>query len=151
MMILGVDPGRDKIGWALANCDGDLFASGICPVSEQEHFLVALRAGCWEQGLLQWMMEKPKFPAPRPEKLSFIAIGNGTGSQEVAKLFEHLGVQVVTVDEKETTLEARWLYWDFHALSWWQRYLPRVMWFPPRPLDDLAALAIVRRSLLLNK
>ena len=153
MMVLGIDPGRDKMGWALANYDGELFSSGICLISEQEFFLTALIRGpdYWECELLPWTTEKPKTPASQLEKLSLVAIGNGTGSREAIKLFERLGIQVTVVDEKGTTLEARELYWSFHAPSWWQRCLSCIMWFPPRPLDDLAALVIAKRSLEIFK
>jgi len=150
-MILGIDPGRDKIGWALISSNGDLFLSGICPISEQESFITTFirDTDCWQHELSPWVTEKPQIIVALPEKLSFIAVGNGTGNQETMNLLKRLGVRTVIVDEKETTLEARELYWNFHRLSWWQRYLPRIMRFPHRPLDDLAALIIARRSLLL--
>lgn len=148
-MILGVDPGRDKIGWALTGYNGSLFSAGICSASEQEVFLTALTRGVgyWKQGLSLWMTEKPELIASQPEELSLVAIGNGTGSREAVNLFKRLGVKVIVVSEKGTTLEARGLYWEFHSPSWWQRCLPRVMWIPPRPLDDLAAWVIAKRSL----
>jgi len=149
LVVLGVDPGRDKMGWALVDYEGDLFSSGICPVSEQEFFLTALTRGAdrWGYELSPWVTEKAVLRVQQPEKLSFIAIGDGTGSREALKLFEQLGIQVVVVDESGTTLEARELYWSLHVPPWWQKCLPRAMWYPPRPLDDLAAWAIVRRSL----
>ena len=149
MMVLGIDPGRDKIGWALANYDGDLFLSGICLVSEQEFFLTALTSGSdrWEYELSPWVTEKTGTRVWQPEKLSLVAVGNGTGSPMAVKLFERLGVQITVVDESGTTLEARGLYWSLHVPCWWQKCLPRAMRFPPRPLDDLAAWVIVRRSL----
>ena len=149
MTVLGVDPGRDKIGWALVDYDGNLFLSGICPISEQEFFLTALTRSSdrWEHELSPWVTEKAGTCVSRAEKLSVVAVGNGTGGSEAVKLFERLGVQMVVVDEDGTTLEAQRLYWRLHVPSWWQRCLPRVMRFPSRPLDDLAALAIARRSL----
>ncbi|MCL2009194.1 MAG: endonuclease [Synergistaceae bacterium] len=148
-MVLGVDPGRDKMGWALVNYEGGLLSSGICPVSEQETFLTALtrEPDCWGHELSPWVTEKVILRVSKAEKLSFVAVGDGTGSREALKLFERLGIQVAVVDESGTTLEARELYWRLHAPSWWQRCLPRTMRFPPRPLDDLAAWAIARRSL----
>ena len=148
MMVLGIDPGRDKIGWALVTSEGDLFSSGICLTSEQELFLTAFTRGSkWEDDLSPWVREKTSLRVSQPEELSVVAVGNGTGSREAIKLFGRLGVQIVVVDESGTTLEARELYWSLHVPSWRQRCLPRVMWFPPRPLDDLAAWAIARRSL----
>jgi len=148
MTILGIDPGLDKIGWAFVDYGGDLLLSGIYPASEQELFLTALARGSihWERELSPWVREKTIRHAPRHEELSVITVGNGTGSLEAVKLFERLGVQIIVVDESETTLEARELYWILHPPSWWQRCLPRVMRFPTRPLDDLAAWAIAKRS-----
>ena len=149
MMILGIDPGRDKTGWALVNYDGDLFSSGICPVPEQELFLEALALGpcCWERKLSPWVTEKTNLRVVQPEELSLVAVGNGTGSPEAIKLFERLGVGIIAVDEVGTTLEARELYWSLYVPSWRQRCLPRIMRLPPRSLDDLAAWVIAKRSL----
>ena len=151
-MVLGIDPGRDKIGWAFVGYDESLFLSGICPVSEQELFLAALTRGPshLECELSPWVTEKVMCIS-QPEELSLVAVGNGTGSLEAVKLFgrlaARLGVQLTVVDEVGTTLEAQGLYWSLHVPSWWQRCLPRIMWFPSRPLDDLAAWAIAKRSL----
>ena len=149
MTVLGIDPGRDKMGWALINYDGDLFLSGICPVSEQEFFLKALIGGSdrWEYELSPWLTEKTEARILQPGELSLVAVGDGTESLKAVKLFERLDVQLVVVDESGTTLEARELYWSLHTPSWRQRFLPRMMRFPPRLLDDLAAWAIARRSL----
>ena len=149
MTVLGIDPGRDKMGWALMSYDGELFLSGICPVSEQELFLAALNPSRTGRELSPWVTEKAGLYVLRPEdfSLDLVAVGNGTGSPEAVKLFDRLGVRLTVVDEGGTTLEARELYWSLHAPSWWQRCLPRIMWYPPRPLDDLAAWAIAKRSL----
>ena len=108
MTILGVDPGRDKIGWAMVNYNGNLLSSGICSVSEQELFLTALTQGPdrWERELSPWVTEN----VSQPEELSLIAVGNGTGRTEAVKLLERLGAGIVIVDESGTTLEARELY-----------------------------------------
>jgi len=153
MTVLGVDPGRNKVGWALTSLEGDLVSSGICCLDEQYLFLTALsqRPARWAEELSPWVTEKVKTCNSQPEGLSFVAVGNGTGSLEMIKLLERLGVRIVVVDESGTTLEARELYWSLHAPSWWQRCVPNVMRFPPRPLDDLAAWAIARRSLAKNK
>ena len=149
LTILGIDPGRDKVGWAMTSSEGSLYSSGIFFVSEQEHFLTALTRcqGRWEEELSPWVTEKACLCVSQPEVLSLVAVGNGTGSDEAVELFGRLGVRIVVVDERGTTLEARELYWRLHVPTWRQRFLPRAMWFPPRPLDDLAAWAIARRSL----
>jgi hypothetical protein len=46
-----------------------------------------------------------------------------------------------------TTLEARNLYWRLHPQKGVWRLLPRSLLTPPRPVDDLAAWIIMRRTL----
>jgi len=147
-MILGIDPGRDKIGWALTNSDRELLLSGICLISEVELFVAALtkEGGSWKDRLSPWVTEEMGTRLSLPEKITLVAVGNGTGSRDAVRLFEGLGIQIIVVDESRTTLEAREFYWSLHRPSLWQRYLPRFLWFPPRSLDDLAAWVIARRS-----
>jgi hypothetical protein len=144
--VLGLDPGRDKIGWALVGCDGDLFWSGICPASEVEIVLRDFSAAdeCREEAFVPWILERH---LSSPGRCSHVAVGNGTGSRDVVALSRGLGFRTMTVDERGTTLEARALYWILHQPEWWRRCLPRSLWVPPRPLDDLAAWVIARRSL----
>ena len=153
MTVLGVDPGRNKMGWALVSFDGNLVSSGICCLYEQDLFLTALALGParWASELSPWITENVKTCVSQPEELSLVAVGNGTGSLETVKLLKRLNVRIAVVDESGTTLEARGLYWSLHTPSWWQKCIPSVMRFPPRPLDDLAAWAIARRSLAKNK
>jgi RNase H-fold protein (predicted Holliday junction resolvase) len=151
-VILGIDPGRSKIGWALATLEGDLVLSGTCPVVDVDVFLGVLKcpAGKWEEKLARWVYENffPVFPAflAREPEVAYVALGDGTGSGEIAVSCERAGLKTVFVDEKGTTIAARALYWRFHRPVWWQRWLPRSLWIPPRNVDDFAAWAIVLRN-----
>jgi RNase H-fold protein (predicted Holliday junction resolvase) len=150
-MILGVDPGRDKTGWALVRGEGALVLSGIAPASGAELFWdVWFRpAGEWEEALAAWTCER-RFSVCSSEdaaELEYIALGDGTGSRETARRLERLNVKVVLVDEKKTTLEARERYWVLHRPALWQICLPRRLRVPPRAVDDLAAWVIALRSI----
>jgi RNase H-fold protein (predicted Holliday junction resolvase) len=150
-MILGVDPGRDKTGWALVGKEGDLVLSGIVPSSDTEFFLEvwARPGGEWEEALAAWTRERKRF-ASRSEsvpELEYIALGDGTGSRETARRFGRLNVKIVPVDEKGTTLEARERYWILHRPGLLQSFLPRRLRIPPRAVDDLAAWVIALRSI----
>ncbi|MDR1379619.1 MAG: endonuclease [Synergistaceae bacterium] len=146
-MIMGVDPGRNKIGWALTTSKGSLILSGICLVSELDVFLKALNrpANEWEKELAVWTRERQSFV--RKVGLGYVALGNGTGSREIESWFARFDLKIVLIEEKGTTLTARDLYWRFHSPTWWQKCLPRSLWIPPRKVDDLAAWSIALRSI----
>jgi hypothetical protein len=145
-MILGIDPGRNKIGWALATSKGDLILSGMCRVADLEAFLSVLKCPVdkWEKKLSGWTYGR--FFSVFEPGLEYIALGNGTGSREIAAWCARLDLKTTQVDEEGTTIVARDLYWRFHRPAWWQRCLPRSLWVPPRSVDDFAAWAIVLRS-----
>ena len=146
-MILGLDPGRNKIGWALVDCEGKLILSGIFLVSELEVFLEILErpADKWEEELAFWTHERQS-SVPESE-VAYVALGDGTGSRDTALRLGRLRRRMVLVDERETTLAARELYWRLHGPVWWQRILPRSLRIPPRNVDDMAAWGIALRSL----
>ena len=52
---------------------------------------------------------------------------------------------VKIVDEKNTTLEARKLYWKKNPPSGWRRLLPISMQVPPVPVDDIAAEVLANK------
>ena len=58
-----------------------------------------------------------------------------------------VGHEIITVDERNTTLEARSLYWRLHRPGIFVRLLPEGMRVPPRVIDDLAAWAVALRGL----
>jgi RNase H-fold protein (predicted Holliday junction resolvase) len=158
-MILGIDPGRDKTGWALVSAEGELVLSGIVPASDMELFLEAWTrpAREWEEALAAWTCERRFAAGFEPERIEYAALGDGTGSREAARQLCRLNVKIVSVDEKGTTLEARERYWALHRrpVFWcfwrvwqiWQFFLPRRLRIPPRALDDMAAWTIALRSL----
>jgi hypothetical protein len=145
-VILGIDPGRSKIGWALATLEGNLILSGTCLIKDLDAFLGVLKrpADKWEKELAGWVCER--FLSASDPELDYIALGDGTGSGEIAVRCAQFDLKTVCVGEKGTTIAARDLYWRFHRPAWWQRWLPRSLWVPPRNVDDFAAWAIVLRS-----
>ncbi|MDR2523612.1 MAG: endonuclease [Synergistaceae bacterium] len=144
-MILGVDPGRGKTGWALTDSAGGLALSGICPTPEFGRVVAVLSSPTrqWEEKLAAWTLER----RASVTAVKCAALGDGTGSPQIALLLERLSVKTVLVDEEGTTLTARELYWRLHCPEWWRRLLPRSLWVPPRPVDDLAAWEIALRVL----
>ena len=142
-IVLGLDPGRDKIGFAFVNDEGRLIASGIFPSSRSDDFFRAVIAG---ESIAEFLIEGtlPEIMTP----IKFIAIGNGTHSKDfTTRVKAAFSCEVLTVDERNTTLEARALYWKIHAPKFWTRLIPEGLRVPARVLDDLAAWAIALRAL----
>ncbi len=99
--------------------------------------------------LSKWIIEKVSaLPEDLLQAIAFIAIGNGTHSKHFTeKVRAVFSCEVLTVDERNTTLEARSLYWKLHAPNFWTRLIPEGLRVPARVLDDLAAWAIALRGL----
>jgi RNase H-fold protein (predicted Holliday junction resolvase) len=124
--ILGVDPGTRKVGFAVVDDEGRTHDIGIEPIAE---FLARVRS----------LMERFRLDA--------IAMGTGTNAGALAGELAGLGLPLVYVDERETTLRARSLYFADHPPRGWRKLIPLGMQLPPRPIDDYAAVLIARRYL----
>ena len=124
--ILGIDPGTRKAGFAIVSPDGGVIDLGIEPIDallERARALVAQHT------------------------VVTIALGEGTNAVALGQALAELGVPVKFVDERETTLRARSLYFADHPPRGWRKLIPLGMQVPPRPIDDYAAVLIARRYL----
>ncbi|QTX32776.1 endonuclease [Aminithiophilus ramosus] len=137
---LAFDPGRNKVGWALAREGGRLVASGIVAVGELDLFLDAFFGG--ELLADRWLREEL---VPRPWQIGpgRVILGTGTGSDLLARrlLLRHISFE--EVDESFSTLRARELYWRLHPPRGLLRLLPSGLRLPPRDVDDLAAWSLL--------
>jgi RNase H-fold protein (predicted Holliday junction resolvase) len=123
-MILGIDPGTRKCGYAVVQAGLPPVAIGIV----ETHALFAL--------VTELLARHP---------IDVIALGSGTHAPPVKLLLAACGLPVHDVDERETTLRARSRYFADHPPRGWRRLIPRGMLLPPRPIDDYAALLIAER------
>ena len=147
-IILALDPGRDKTGFAFVNHDGGLILSGIFATSDSAKFFEAVK--CNTQTLCEYITEGnfDLLPKNLTACIEFIAVGNGTHSKEfTAQVSANLPCEIVIADERNTTLEARELYWQIHKPGFLMRLIPQGLRVPDRILDDLAAWAIALRAL----
>lgn len=127
MRILGLDPGTRKCGYAvLSELGAAPLELGIVPLAGLATALAGLLA---------------RFP------IDIVAIGHGTNAGVVSTEVAALGLAFVLVDERETTLRARWRFFADHPPQGWKRFIPRGMLVPDRPIDDYAALLIAERYL----
>ena len=128
--ILALDPGSEKVGFALVRFDLTVGEMGIVQLAELAATIARLCTG------------------PRPEA---IVLGSGTHGKEIAeRIAPHLptDLPVYFGEEKNTTYEARARFFRDHPPTGWRRLLPLGMQIPPRPLDDYAAWLIGERYLV---
>lgn len=76
-----------------------------------------------------------------------VVLGNSTGSKALQRVLKEKSVSYVLVDETDSSLEGRELYFKDYPPEGLMRLLPRGLWSPPRPIDDYAAYAIALRYL----
>ncbi len=139
-LVLGLDPGRDKVGFAFVKLNGDLIASGIFPANERDKFFAG-------ENLSGYVIEG-KADSILLGGVKFIALGNGTNSKNFHEYVKSkLTCEIIIVDEKNSTLDARKLYWKIHKPGLFVRILPEKFRVPKRILDDLAAWEISLRAL----
>ncbi|MBN1332412.1 MAG: endonuclease [Synergistales bacterium] len=144
-MILGIDPGISKTGWAFTDQKGLLLCSGIW--TGEMVTLAGLISGRRWSSLQKSLLEGSLDSVPDLDILS-IVIGRGTSSESFVQLLHPQTASAVKlIDESYTTLEARRLYWKIHEPGISRKIFPFLCQLIPRDIDDLAAWAIVLRYL----
>lgn len=126
-MILAIDPGKEKCGLAVLQRNGQVIYKTIIKRPTLETSLKDL--------LKKYTVEK-------------IIIGESASGKEVHQeiLNRKLGHSLFFVSEKNSSEEARQLYWQENSPKWIWRLLPRSLLFPP-PIDDYAAVILGWRFL----
>lgn len=126
--LLGIDPGRDKTGLAVIDATGAILWRAVVETSRLPVELAPV--------LASW-------------KVARIALGNSTSSQNARAQIESVsaGLPIELVNERNSTLEARALYFEAHPPRGWRRLCPLSLQVPPVSIDDFAAAIIARRAL----
>ncbi|HLO85697.1 MAG TPA: pre-16S rRNA-processing nuclease YqgF [Nostocaceae cyanobacterium] len=128
-VILGFDPGKDKCGLAVIGVDRQLYYHQVVPAKEAIANIEALRQ---------------RFP------ISLLVMGDQTTAKQwKQQLNQELTepLNIILVDERYTTLEARDRYWQMYPPKGLTRLLPKGMRQPPRPIDDIVAILLIERYL----
>jgi RNase H-fold protein (predicted Holliday junction resolvase) len=140
-LFCGLDPGREKFGLAVGS-GGSLAFSAIVPIS-----LIGRAIECVARADFSNIAEFGLEGEAKPGLcLSSVFLGGGTGFRAFAARLDETGVSYSVVDEGMTTLEGRSLYWRLHPPRGLWRLLPVSLRVPPRPIDDMAAWAILIRA-----
>lgn len=124
--IVGVDPGRSKCGFAVVYEDGSRKSIAVVPTGEIGDRIES---------------------EVRSSDVTAICIGHATASDAIVKLCAARwpSIPLRVIDETNTTLEARRLYYLDHPPRGIWRFIPRGLLVPDEPLDAYAALLIVAR------
>lgn len=127
-VILGFDPGRYKCGLAILGVDRTLCYHEVILVEDVVDHIESLRQ---------------TYP------ISLIVMGDQTGAklwkQELSRLQE--APNVILVDERYSSLEARDRYWEMFPPKGLNRLLPQRIRSIPRPIDDIVAILLIERYL----
>lgn len=126
--ILAIDPGKEKCGLAVIDEVGNVQLLKAISLLD---FTASVKDIC------------------ENFQLEHILLGDGTGSKDFQqRLKEFVKVDSIEiVDEKNTTLLARELYWQINPPRSWWRLLPQSLLIVPEVIDAYAALAIAKKWL----
>lgn len=128
-VILGFDPGRDKCGVAVMGLDRQLQYHEVVSSSEAIATIEILYQ---------------KYP------ISLLVMGDQTTAkrwkQEIQEKLSPI-VNIILVDERYSSLEARDRYWLMFPPKGLTKLLPKGMRTPPRPIDDIVAILLIERYL----
>jgi RNase H-fold protein (predicted Holliday junction resolvase) len=138
----GIDPGREKFGLAVGSA-AELLFSAIIP-RDRMALAVSCMASGDMSGISRWGVEGS---AMKTSRIHTAYLGGGTGHRSYMEPIARAEIVLVIVDERNTTLEGRKLYWALHPRTGLSRLIPVSLMTPPRPVDDLAAWTILKRGL----
>ncbi len=123
MLVMAIDPGRDKTGIAIVDSSRKVYFKDIVST---EAVISCLR------------------DLSKEYKIDIIILGNGTYSGNIYKqIKKNLPLPVEFIDERNSTFRAEKKYRQ-EKQGWLSRL---IQWKPDRPLDDYAAVVLAERYL----
>ncbi|MTJ46452.1 pre-16S rRNA-processing nuclease YqgF [Dolichospermum sp. UHCC 0259] len=128
-VILGFDPGRDKCGIAVMGLDRQLLYHQVVLANE---------------AIANIETQMQKFP------VSLMVMGDQTTAKKwKQQLNQELSkpTNIILVDERYSTLQARDRYWQMYPPQGITKLLPKGLRQPPRPIDDIVAILLIERYL----
>ncbi len=130
--ILALDPGSDKVGFAVVYYDLSHGELGIAYLSEMQR---VFRRFC---------------TAGQVDLPQAVVMGNGTAAGVLCRLYNDLNLEIPVhfAEEHRTTEKARGRYFMEHPPTGLWRLVPLGLQLPPRPVDDYAAWLIGEKYLV---
>ena len=123
-IFISIDPGNNKCGLLLADKkSGNIIEAGIASLNRFSDIV-----SVWNE----------KYDVFR------IVIGDGTNCKYITnKLKQKNIVNLTYVDERDSTLRARFRFWQIWPPNYFIRWMPKEMLFPPDNLDAVVALILL--------
>ncbi|MEN3000766.1 MAG: hypothetical protein ABDI19_02860 [Armatimonadota bacterium] len=139
MRYLAIDPGTQKAGVAIADLPDQPLPEGQLLNTVQVLHRAVVPIEELFARLPEWLAQYA------PQRL---LLGTGTGSKALLTRLKEQFPQLrwELVEERDTTLQARRLYFHFHPPRGWRRLLPMGLRIPPEPYDDYVALLLILRA-----
>ncbi|AWB09928.1 RNase H-fold protein, predicted Holliday junction resolvase [Thermodesulfobium acidiphilum] len=125
-MILGIDVGSCKIGYAILDDKYNVFSKGIILLNDfKKEFLKFIKS----------------------YEIEVVAVGSGTGHKKVMELIDELNLdlKVVIISERNTSVQAKWRY--INSLKGFKGFFCKFFGYLDKPVDDISAVIIAERYL----
>ncbi len=121
---ISIDPGNAKCGLLLADIkSGIVIEAGISTINK------------FIDIVFLWHEE---------HKVNKIVIGDGTNCKYIENQLKQKNIHNLTyINERGSTLRARFRYWEIWPPNYFIRWVPKKMLFPPDNLDAVVALVLL--------
>ena len=128
---ISIDPGKKKCGLLLANIQsGKVIEAGIASLNK-----------CYD--LVSFWNDN--------YNIRKIIIGDGTNCKYIKNELKRKNLfDINYVNEKGSTLRARFRYWEIWPPNYFIRWLPKEILFPPENLDAIVALILLEDFLKIS-
>jgi len=130
-VIVAIDPGKDKCGFAVLTLEGEVLAKAIIPPA---------------------LVPQAIADALEDRDGEALIIGDRTAKQDLLNIIGNALIRrfrqgVVEVDEHLSSVEGRKRYLDDHPPRGLSRLLPQGLRAPAEPFDDYTAIVLAERYL----
>jgi len=127
-LFISIDPGNIKCGLLLADMkSGQIIEAGISSLNKFSEIVYL-----WNQ----------KY------NIGKVIIGDGTNCKYIENQLQKKNIFNLTyVNERGSTLRARFRYWEIWPPNYFLRWLPKEILFPPENLDAVVALILLEEFL----
>ena len=123
-LYISIDPGSQKCGLLLADRQsGKVIEAGIASLNATSELVSLWNENC---------------------HITNIIIGDGTNCKFIENQLKRKNfLNINFVNERGSTLRARFRYWEIWPPNYFIRWLPKEILFPPKNLDAIVALILL--------